>query len=103
VRIFDLSYAMLCLASVACGAGSCAVACRDPTSPRPRGRRVIGRTLLHYEITGELGAGAMGHVYLARDTRTDRRVALKFVSAETASPMIVNSRSTAERIGRLVR
>jgi serine/threonine protein kinase len=39
---------------------------------------MIGSTILHYTITSELGAGAMGRVYLARDTRTDRWVALKF-------------------------
>ena len=45
---------------------------------------MIGRTILHYTITGELGAGAMGRVYLARDQRTDRKVALKFIAPEAA-------------------
>ncbi len=40
---------------------------------------MIGRTLLHYEFVSELGAGGMGRVFLARDTRTGRRVAVKFV------------------------
>ena len=39
--------------------------------------RLVGRTLGHYEIRSAIGAGAMGEVYLARDTRLDRQVALK--------------------------
>jgi serine/threonine-protein kinase len=45
---------------------------------------MIGRAVLHYTITAELGAGAMGRVYLARDERTQRRVALKFIAPEAA-------------------
>ncbi len=46
---------------------------------------LIGRTVLHYEVTAELGAGAVGHVYLGRDTRTGRRVALKFIQGPLLS------------------
>src|SRR2546422_5625844 len=43
-----------------------------------------GKKLGRYEIRSQLGAGGMGEVYLAQDTKLDRKVALKILPADVA-------------------
>lgn len=54
---------------------------------------MIGRTLAQYHILARIGAGGMGEVYRARDTRLDRDVALKLLPASASDD--------PERVGRL--
>jgi len=56
---------------------------------------VVGKTLGHYEIIEPLGAGGMGEVYRARDTKLERDVAIKVLPAHLADD--------AERLARMQR
>jgi serine/threonine-protein kinase len=46
---------------------------------------IEGTRLGRYEIRSRLGAGGMGEVYLAQDTKLDRKLALKILPADLAS------------------
>jgi len=52
-------------------------------------------SLSHYRIVSKIGAGGMGEVYLAEDTRLDRQVALKILPQEFAED--------SDRMNRFVR
>ena len=59
-----------------------------------------GARLGPYEIQAAIGAGGMGEVYKARDTRLDRTVAIKILPAElSADP---DRRARFEREARAV-
>jgi serine/threonine-protein kinase len=45
----------------------------------------LGARLGRYEVKSQLGAGGMGEVYLAQDTKLDRKVALKILPADVAA------------------
>ena len=56
---------------------------------------VIGKRLGHYVVLERLGAGGMGDVFVAEDTRLERRVALKL-----PRPEVTESRDRRERFQR---
>jgi len=64
---------------------------------------MVGRTLAHYQILEQIGAGGMGVVYRARDTKLERVVALKVVgdrapADETARARLLREARTASAL-----
>ncbi len=52
------------------------------TKPPTPSESLIGHKIGNYEILALIGAGGMGEVYLARDARLDRQIALKILPAQ---------------------
>ncbi|MEK6325766.1 MAG: protein kinase [Acidobacteriota bacterium] len=54
------------------------------------------QTISPYRIVSKLGAGGMGEVYLAEDTRLDRKVAIKFLPSNATSDQQAKKRLIRE-------
>jgi Tol biopolymer transport system component/serine/threonine protein kinase len=74
----------------------------DPLSPKsrksPLSESLIGHKVGNYEVLSLLGAGGMGEVYLARDARLDRQIALKILPVQ-----FTQDRAQVERFEREAR
>ena len=83
-----------------------ALSARDWYAPRPLRKTnpvssllpLIGNRLGHYLVLEKLGSGGMGDVYVAEDTKLNRRVALKFLR-----PGVADARDGRSRILREAR
>jgi len=57
---------------------------------------LIGSTIAHYRVEKKIGEGGMGEVYLAEDTRLNRKVALKVLPEALQQDSISHKRFIRE-------
>lgn len=55
-----------------------------------------GKMVQHYRIIEQIGAGGMGEVYLAEDTKLNRRVAMKFLPSHLVANQEIRTRFVRE-------
>jgi hypothetical protein len=60
--------------------------------------KMAGKTMSHYRVIQELGAGGMGVVYLARDETLDRKVALKVLPTGSLADETAHKRLRKEAL-----
>jgi serine/threonine protein kinase len=60
-----------------------------------KARSLIGHRVSHYEVVSLLGAGGMGEVYRAKDTRLRRDVAIKFANTSFSDRFEREARAVA--------
>src|SRR5262245_1279588 len=60
------------------------------------GEMVAGGSFSHYRILKKIGQGGLGEVFVAEDTILNRKVALKFLSAEVEERPDIRARFLVE-------
>ncbi|UCC44822.1 MAG: protein kinase [Candidatus Zixiibacteriota bacterium] len=70
----------------------------EPDDDKTRSHLALtnGTEVLHYRIIEKIGAGGMGEVYLAEDTKLSRKVALKFLPSHLSQDEASRARFTRE-------